>query len=174
MDQRLNLKKQYGLNDGANSIEIWSRQIRRSGYMFRHFWIELPEIGLEIHPGNYFLGSFHNIGTTKYGTLFAETLLCGNCALDLIENIHYTSDVWYFPLINCESITRGLCGDTPVSWQVLITTLAITCIVLSLIWFPILIIGLILFTILVITNEILPRAVLTTKYRSCIHLYNEK
>jgi hypothetical protein len=163
----LSIRERYNLSD-ANRVQTWSRLIRRSGYVFRHYWLVLPDsLQVEIHPGNYHLGSIHNMNTTKHGELSSETILCAQCTEELLNSISQMPDLWYFPLINCESLSRGLIGGSPVSTQVIVTTFAIVCLLFSMVYFPLLFIGLGLFVAMVIVNK---WSASITQYAKCNHV----
>lgn len=102
-------------------IEMCRTGISRQIWAF-HYFIRIPSLNIEIHPGFYTKGSILSIGRTKNYTIFSRTMQCDKCINKMLSLCDDTTatHAWFYPLINCETFTRGLCMGTPWSVQIII------------------------------------------------------
>lgn len=99
------------------SIEVCSKPIKNSMGFVRHHFVRIPHLQLEIHPGQYKYGTHHTIGFTKRYDYLYIVQVCETCLLDLYTESMELFKIWYYPIINCETLTRGLTCSVPLSYQ---------------------------------------------------------
>lgn len=102
-----------------NMIEIQkcSKGLRDSLYLVHHYFMRVPELNIEIHPGLYVKGVILDLNTTKKYTIKSKSYICKSCVNFLLSYIHLTKHTWFYPVINCETLTNGICHFFPVSFQ---------------------------------------------------------
>lgn len=105
-----------------HTLEVCHKSVKNTLGLFNHYFVRIPSLYLEIHPGAYYGGTHHNLDTTKKYVI-TETIVCCNDCLDhiLTESLNMTH-LWYYPIINCETLTRGLCNKVPISIQTILFT----------------------------------------------------
>lgn len=115
------------------TIYIYSKSIKNTMNIFTHKFFSIPDINLEIHPGQFFYGTHHTIGKfSNRSTLVGEHLMCQNCLTELLDAASDLSDIWYYPVINCETLTQGLLYHNAISYQTILCTIIITSFVLGI------------------------------------------
>lgn len=117
-------------------VIVCYKTINSTWGLFNHYFFKIPHINLEIHPGNYKLGTHHTDGFTKYYIEYEYRWLCNNCLKILLELSSNLYKVWYYPYINCETLTRTLIGSTPISFQTIYVTIIIASLIscIFLVW----------------------------------------
>lgn len=83
----------------------------------RHYFIRVDEPYVEIHPGTVKGGGYRNAKVHKDEVIVYKKELCADCYQKLLDESYWSFSVWYFPLVNCEIISRSLIGWTPISPQ---------------------------------------------------------
>lgn len=116
----------------STKIEVCEKVIRQSFGFVKHYFLRIPEIGIEIHPGHYTRGTHHNLDTTKNYRVYATKIVCPGCLSELQQESNDMSYVWYYPFINCETLTKGLTGQVAISIQVVLYVLLALCIIASI------------------------------------------
>jgi hypothetical protein len=111
-----------------NEITIYlkHRRIKQSLGIFEHWFIDIPSKDIEIHPGLYNLGTHLKHGTTKNALNYLEYTICENCFKCLVKSTFNLADVFYYPIINCESLTSYYCDTFPISAQLLFALAIVT------------------------------------------------
>lgn len=100
------------------------------GFVNHHFLI-IPELNLEIHPGHYKSGTHHTRGFTKK-YIVIEVINCNDEMYNyILSNSNDLTPLWYYPFINCETLTRGLLCKFPISIQFTSIICIIACIIFS-------------------------------------------
>lgn len=105
-------------------VNVYKKTLRKALGLFSHYYITVPSLELEIHPGKYFYGTHHIMGKfKKNSTKCSEYFLCEDCITTLIQDANYLEHCWYYPIINCETLTRGLLSaPASISYQTLLVT----------------------------------------------------
>ena len=136
--------------------------------IFSHHYLTIPSMELEIHPGKYYQGTHHNLGTfAKNNIKTGQYELCQTCFMQLLDEATTMLDVWYYyPLINCETLTKGLLNNITISTQSLIVTTFITASFLSLISIYMFIIAFLSILLLIVLNNFC----FSYKVEYCLHL----
>lgn len=98
-------------------IEMCIKRLRNSSFVVAHYFIRIPSLDLEIHPGMYEKGNFLNLNSTKHYKVLTGTCVCNDCLNRLLETSKSLLHAWYYPLINCETLTKGLCLGRAMSVQ---------------------------------------------------------
>ncbi len=102
------------------TINVCAKDVKVSFGFIRHYFIQIPHMELEIHPGQYKYGTHHVLGfTRRYDELWTMEI-CESCLDQLVNESMRLFQLWYYPVINCETLTRGLVSGVPVSFQTLI------------------------------------------------------
>lgn len=150
-------------------IIIYTKYLKNTLGIFVHNYLSIPDIDIEIHPGQFFYGTHHTVGKFKKNSKpVKELIFCDICVRYLLYNARYLSDVWYYPILNCETLTRALTQHFPISFQTILITGIFTTIIIG-IYKPILfIISILLLIVLLIYNN----SSLKMLKDYCIH-YNE-
>ena len=136
--------------------------------LLSHHYLIFPSIELEIHPGKYYYGTHHTLGTfAKNSIKTGQYNLCPKCFKKILKESECLQDAWfYYPLINCETLTNGLLNKIPISIQSLIVSIFTTASILSLksiyMW------NIIIISILILI--VLNNFSLSYKVDYCIHL----
>jgi hypothetical protein len=103
-------------------VYVKHRAIKPSFGVFDHWFFDIPDKDLEIHPGNYKFGTHLKHGTTKNAHIYMELALCEECLNRLLRHTLSLYEVFYYPFINCETLTACHARLFPVSMQVLLGT----------------------------------------------------
>ena len=168
----------YIINGGEKkSIMVFSnsKSISKSFGLFSHHFLTIPSMELEIHPGKYYQGTHHTLGTfVKNSIITGQYELCQTCFKQLMDEASNLQDVWYYPVINCETLTKGLLQNTRtfgnrgviISIQSMISMAFVMACLLSLISMVMFGIALLLILSLIILNHFC----LSYKIEYCIHL----
>ncbi|UHB41815.1 Ac81-like protein [Macrobrachium rosenbergii nudivirus] len=156
---------------GINII-IYSKTIKNTCGIFTHMYLAIPEMDLEIHPGRFFYGTHHDFGKFKNrSTKVKELQFCDKCLKVLLDESIYLFDVWYYPILNCETLSRALTQHVPISIQTILCTVVFTTFVLAISMnLKILLITLFFLLLLLLYNN-LPYKFLNN---TCIHIKNTK
>lgn len=88
------------------------------GKIAKHYFFTLPSQNLSLHLGMYNKGNIMS-GTDYSDKIIIDTkIICSDC----VELLIYFSDkldhLWYYPLINCETLTFGFFYNMPISFQI--------------------------------------------------------
>ena len=134
-------------------VYVCYRPIRPALGVFNHHFFKIPDLDLEVHPGRYNMGTHHNIGYVKHATIYGELILCPDCVRTVLFESKQMEDAWYFPLINCEALTKGSLGYPPISYQTIFIFTAIVCAIASLFSFSLLFVGLFFLMLTIIINN---------------------
>ena len=152
-----------------------SKTISSSFGILSHHYLTIPSMDLEIHPGKYYQGTHHTLGTfNKNSTKTGQYELCQNCFKNFMDEATSLQDAWYYPVINCETLTKGLLQNNGmfsknciiISIQALISIGFIMACLLSLISNFMFIIALLSILLLIVLNNFC----LSYKIEYCIHL----
>jgi len=129
--------------------------VNKTFRIITHIYFTIPSLNLEIHPGQFFHGTHHTLGAFKRASVcVGEKKLCEKCLKDLLRNSINLTDAWYYPVINCETMTRGLIYTNPISIQTIFLTIIITFFIIGILT-PIYLLGSLFFTIgLILFNNI--------------------
>ncbi|ATY70250.1 Ac81-like protein [Tomelloso virus] len=91
-------------------LELYCQATKKSYGLFDHYFYVIDN--MEIHMGIYLKGKILPKGTTKGAHLVANYEICQSCydkiQLDLISNDDIRLFSLYFPILNCESLCRGI------------------------------------------------------------------
>lgn len=102
--------------DRFYTVELSCRPVKH-GIIFLHYFLRIPQLNLEVHPGRYNFGTHHTLGkTTHYGVL-RTYYKCGNCLVKLLQDAQHIQTFPLWPLVNCETLSRLLCEDMAISFQ---------------------------------------------------------
>lgn len=135
--------------DDIDMIEICARTLKKSNNVYQHYFLRIPSMDLELHPGRYKGGCYHRLGHTvdyRISGLFAT---CDECKKKLVRASYHLENAWFYPYINCETLSLWLSGKFPVSSQVIVSTLVVATFVCSIVTFHIRM-SLIIFVVLII------------------------
>lgn len=102
------------------AVIVCSKSIRNTLGLVRHFFLQIPHLDLEIHCGDYKYGTHHNLGFTKHYEQLWSVDLCRKCMDRVYDESIQLFNFWYYPIVNCETLARGLITGIPVSFQTLI------------------------------------------------------
>lgn len=150
------------------TIEVCTTNVKHTFGLIKHYYLRLPDKNLEIHPGRYRMGSHHTLGYMRKEYNVIECLnVCNECYKHVIGDSLQLHDVWAYPFINCESLTRGIIGQFPVSYQMYSLTLICLLLIMSLWFFPLLLVSLNLFGLHLLYHKIESGS---TDIRYCAHL----
>ncbi|AAN04328.1 Orf33 [Heliothis zea nudivirus] len=108
------------------AVEMCIKRLKNSSFIIAHYFIRIPSLDLEIHPGMYQKGNFLNLNSTKHYRVLTVTYACSECLNELLIKSENVLHAWYYPLINCETLTKGLCIGAPWSIQTILSTCAAT------------------------------------------------
>lgn len=110
------------------TVYLKHRAIKKTGGIFDHWFFEIPSEMMEIHPGNYNPGTHLPLGTTKNAHTYIEAELCNTCKHALIADTLDLYSIFFYPFINCESISGMFFDCVPISVQTVLTLcVLITC-----------------------------------------------
>ena len=158
------------LENKSIEILVCRKPIRKSLGLINHFFLIIPEKQIELHPGEYYFGSYHTAGFTKSYTVYEKFYVCKDCYEKLIEKSKKLSNIWYYPYVNCETLSRGLVGDFAISHQfVLFTLIGLSTILCFISLYFIILIVLLILLLIYINNFYYP---LNTSL--CVHLNDDK
>ncbi|QBB28681.1 Ac81-like protein [Homarus gammarus nudivirus] len=104
-------------------IIIYSKYIANTFGIFVHNYLSIPHMDLEIHPGKFFYGTHHNLGKFHKNSCPVKKMkFCKDCLDKLLVKARYLDDIWYYPILNCETLTRALTQHFPISFQTVLIT----------------------------------------------------
>lgn len=148
----------------ARVVYVCYGKIDRSFGLFNHYFIRIPHMNLEIHPGRYEYGTHHTLGYySKPSSILRVLTICDACVDILIQRSYRVHRWWgYFPLINCETLTKGLTFAPPISTQAVLGVGILLTAMLSIFSPALLIIAVVLFMLLLVYNNTEPSAQHTT------------
>lgn len=98
-------------------IQKCSKGISNSFNLIHHYFVRIPELNIEIHPGSYTKGIILPLNDTKKYSIKSKVYQCKNCVNLMLSYMHLTGHTWYYPMINCETLTNGICNMSPLSFQ---------------------------------------------------------
>lgn len=148
-------------------IEVCYKAISSSFCFFNHFFMRIPKLELEIHPGKYVMGTHHCLNFTKNYSIAEIKTICSKCLDELMNNADDLTPLWYYPYINCETLTRGLVGGIPVSFQSVSIAILLVIFVKSLLKAHyLLFVSLFILIFFILQNNFY----LPIRYTSCKHL----
>lgn len=154
----------------TTTVEVYSKSIKNTLSLFTHNYFAIPALNLEIHPGQYLYGTHHDRGRfSKRSILIGKLNLCGNCLERLMKTSANLFDVWYYPLINCETLTRGLLYHDAISYQTVFGIIIFTAFVIGINKPIMFIVGLFFLFILLVINNLK----FIYREKECIHLKEE-
>lgn len=151
-------------------VIVCSKSIRNTLGFVHHFFLQVPHLDMEIHCGEYKNGSHHYIGHTKHFDQLWSMDLCETCMNQLYHESTQLFKFWYYPIVNCETLARGLVSGVSISFQTLIIAgLSITTLALftNLKWIVIVVVLLLL---LVIVNNLYRGS----SNQKCMHITTSK
>lgn len=135
-------------------IIIYSKYVKNTFGIFVHNYFAIPELKLEIHPGRFYFGTHHNIGKFIRNSKCVKCMkFCGICIKLLLKQSIDMDDIWWYPILNCETLTRGLTQHIPISIQTLLITGIFTTFIIGIDKPYLLIITTLLIIILLIYNN---------------------
>ena len=150
-------EEQSSINDfilqDETKIYVCYRPIRPALGVFNHHFFKIPDLDLEIHPGRYYMGTHHKVGYVRHATVYGQLILCPDCVRAVLFESKQMEDAWYFPLINCEALTKGSLGYPPISYQTIFIFTAIVCAIASIFSFSLLFVGLFFLVLTIIVNN---------------------
>jgi len=96
--------------------------MNKTAKLLNHHFIYIPRLKLEIHPGEYDGGTHRTISKdcppTPRAHVYNKYECCAACINSLLITSHSIADAWYwYPLVNCETLTSTLMGDSSISIQ---------------------------------------------------------
>lgn len=112
-----------------HTVELCRRPIRRAFQLLSHYFLRIESLDLEIHPGNYSKGTHCTINAKSVYTVVESYEFCTQCIDEMLNESLNMINVWYYPIINCETLSRGLCKQLPVSYQ----TITLSAIIVSIV-----------------------------------------
>lgn len=137
------------------TVYVYSKSLNNTLRAITHLYFTIPSMGLEIHPGQFFYGTHHTIGAFRKNSIcIGEKTLCDKCMNKLLIQSGDLTDAWYYPIINCESMTRGLLYDNAISIQTIFLTIILTFFIIGLIESIYLYICLIFIILLILFNNV--------------------
>lgn len=92
----------------SHNIEIRCQAMRQFCGIFDHYFVVVGDV--EYHMGYYRHGNKLPKDSTKGAHVVAIKTICDNCYHKLLMNINLDEGKrleWYYPLINCETLTTG-------------------------------------------------------------------
>ncbi|UVX94937.1 Ac81-like protein [Callinectes sapidus nudivirus] len=141
-------------NEKAYTVTIYTKYLKNTCGLFVHNYIAFPELGLEIHPGRFFYGTHHNFGKFNKRTVPVKNMkFCGICVKHLLDQSNDLVNIWYYPILNCETLTRGLTQHLPISIQTILITGIFTTFIIGIQKPQLFIISLLFLIILLIYNN---------------------
>nr|WOZ57658.1 ac81-like protein [Menippe mercenaria nudivirus] len=100
---------------------------------FVHNYLAIPAFDLEIHPGRFFYGTHHNYGAFKNRSYCVKSMqFCKKCVTVLLKQSENQDSTWWYPIMNCETLTRGLTQHLPLSIQTILITGIFTTFILGI------------------------------------------
>uniref|UniRef100_A0AAU8GBR3 Ac81-like protein n=1 Tax=Faxonius propinquus nudivirus TaxID=3139431 RepID=A0AAU8GBR3_9VIRU len=150
-------------------IEVYIKHTKNTLGVLSHYFFTIPKLKLEIHPGVFYNGTHHDLGRYHKRTHKIKTFeICQNCLDFLLENAIDLKSVWYYPIINCETLTRGLIDSFPLSYQTVLLTICFTSFILAIHYKLMFIICFFSIFLLIILNSFY----ITKTIKKCIHTKN--
>ncbi|UVT30872.1 ac81-like protein [Penaeus vannamei nudivirus] len=121
------------LNTKNYDVLIYSKSIKNTLNLFIHNYLSIPALELEIHPGRFYYGTHHTMGAfIKRSVIIKKLQFCEDCINKLLKQSYDLFKVWYYPIVNCETLTRGLTQNIPISIQTILITGAFTSLVIGI------------------------------------------
>ena len=131
-------------------------------------YLGIPSKGLEIHPGRFFYGTHHTLGQFQNRSIPVKHIyFCDACLPLLLEEACFLDDTWYYPIMNCETLTRALTQSYPLSIQTILSTGIFTTLILGIAINSYILFLTIFFILLLLAYNNLPYKFLPS---TCIHL----
>lgn len=103
------------------------RPVKNAFGLFDHWFYDIPGMDLEVHMGAYAQGTHLKSGVTKNSHVYSEVKMCRECVDKLLKNTVDLTNVFYYPIINCETLASINFCSIGVSAQALfIVSMVIT------------------------------------------------
>lgn len=158
---------EYIVDGTTYTVNVYTKYIKNTCGLFVHNYLTIPAIELEIHPGRFYYGTHHTLGRFKRNSMCVKQMLfCSVCIRDLLQRSLDLVDIWWYPILNCETLTRGLTQHFPLSIQTLLITGIFTTFIMGFKYSCFFIITIILSLMLLLYNN--------TSYKflkdCCVHL----
>ncbi|UBZ25666.1 Ac81-like protein [Carcinus maenas nudivirus] len=110
-------------NKDYYDVLIYTKYLKNTLGIFVHNYIAIPSMELEIHPGRFLYGTHHNYGKFKKRSCVVKKMkFCDICMERMLTQANDLSNIWYYPILNCETLTRGLTQHVPISVQTILIT----------------------------------------------------
>lgn len=153
----------------TTDVQMCKATLKNSLGLVKHYFLRIPDLELEIHPGRYPMGTHHTLGFYRHTYDVIEThRVCQFCLQRTIDESTDSHSVWLYPLVNCEALTRGLVGQLPISYQILVLPIIVLLVVLSLWFFHYLLVAIILLIVYIVAHKI--ESHISPKLSYCSHL----
>lgn len=151
----------------AIKIEVCGKPIAKTFGLIKHYFIRLEHPELEIHPGQYKKGTHHNLEFTKGFEIYIKKIMCRECLQKLLKESNDMKMYWYYPFINCETLTKGLTGQFAISNQIVLLVLLILFLIVSFCCNYIYLLGVMVVLLVILYNNYLSSG---TSLLVCHHL----
>jgi len=132
-----------------------------------HWFVDIPQLNMEIHMGNYSKGTHLTSGTTKNAHTFMDIKLCSDCTDRLVKNTIELTDIFYYPIINCETLIASNFCIIRASTQTIFYTAIVVTLIASIFKPSLIILALVILLIFVIYSKFL---YCRTYSKACLHL----
>lgn len=151
-------------------IAIYTKYVKNTFGILVHNYFAIPQLHLEIHPGRFYYGTHHDYGKFKKRSECVKVMkFCELCVDYLLEKSTDLDDIWWYPILNCETLTRGLTQHIPISFQTILITCIFTTFIIGIQKVHLLLVVILFIIMLLIYNN--------THYKmlknKCIHLQSQ-
>lgn len=109
------------MQENSREVLVKHRRIKASFGLYEHWFYDVPSIQVEIHPGLYRKGTHLQHGTTKNSLTYMKIDLCNECFTKFAKLTCNMADMFYYPVINCETLASFSIGGFPLSIQMIAT-----------------------------------------------------
>lgn len=151
-------------------IYLKHRAIKHSFGLFDHWFIDVPDKNLEIHPGNYEFGTHLTSGTTKNAHIYCTKTVCMKCLDHILKDTVDLKYLFYYPFINCETLASHHFTNMAISTQLILLSVVVISFTLGLfnvIFFYIMVLFIIIY---LLYSKYLYS---TSKNYTCLHLIEQ-
>lgn len=103
-------------------VYLKHRPVKNAFGLVDHWYYDVPKMDLEVHMGAYLQGTHLKSGTTKESHTYSEIKMCRECVDKLLKDTVELTQVFYYPIINCETLASIKFCEFGVSVQALFIT----------------------------------------------------
>lgn len=156
-------------DDKQYDVLLKHRPLKNTLGIIDHWFVEVVDFNLEIHMGNYSKGTHLPSNSTNHAHTFLKIKMCKDCVDHLLRHTVELDSVFYYPIINCETLASKNCCVIGISVQTVFITSIIIFACLSIFKFYLFYVALVLLIVFIIYSKYI---YCITFHRICKHLKN--